>query len=216
MTCGTDAACYTDVQQNRLDGTDPTGFSAVDPQNSIVDRLTAAINYLTAADPRGGWARFATAQGIDWGDIIVAGHSQGGGESAYIAHIHRVLGVLMFSSPVDSDQGVDASWMSTPGATQVARMYGFDDSGDIFDARILASWNAIGMGAFGSPENVAFGNLGSSHELVSSVDLGTPMQAHSLDITDQTPRDADGRPIFAYVWKWMIDQVVSTRSIATS
>jgi hypothetical protein len=204
------------VQQNRLDGTDPTGFSAVDPQNSIVDRLTAAINYLTAADPRGGWARFATAQGIDWGDIIVAGHSQGGGESAYIAHIHRVLGVLMFSSPVDSDQGVDASWMSTPGATQVARMYGFDDSGDIFDARILASWNAIGMGAFGSPENVAFGNLGSSHELVSSVDLGTPMQAHSLDITDQTPRDADGRPIFAYVWKWMIDQVVSTRSIATS
>lgn len=216
MTCGTNAACYTEMQQNRLDGTDPNQFSAVDPQNSIVDRLTAAINYLDAADPRGGWARFATPQGIDWSDIVVAGHSQGGGESAYIAHIHRVLGVLMFSSPVDSDQGVDASWMGTPGATPASRMYGFDDTGDIFAARIRASWNDIGLSAFGKPQNVEFGHLGSSHELISTVHLGTAMQSHSWDITDETPRTPSGHPIFENVWKWMLDQVWSPKPIATS
>jgi hypothetical protein len=216
QTCGTDSTCYTEVQRNRLDGSRPTSFSAVGPSNSIVNRLTDAITHLEASDPLGGWGRFVTHRGINWGDVVVAGHSQGGGESAYIAHIHRVLGVLMFSSPVDSDNGVNASWMAHPGATPLSRMYGFDDTGDIFSARIQASWDAMGLAQFGAPRNVARGITAGSHELISKVKLGTPIQSHSFDINDRTPLAANGQPIFEDVWKWMLDRVWSRTPIAIS
>ena len=215
-TCGTNPTCYTDVQRNRLDGTHPTPFSSVDYENSIVDRLSDAIDHLKSRDPDGGWGRFVGAHGIDWRDIVVAGHSQGGGESAYIAHIHHVLGVLMFSSPVDSDNGVDASWMAHSGATPISRMYGFDDTGDVFSARIQASWNAMGLGTYGAPVNVANGIPAGAHVLISSAPLGTPIQAHSLDITDETPRLADGQPMFESVWKWMLTRVWSSTPIEIS
>ncbi|HEX4442485.1 MAG TPA: hypothetical protein VHZ81_02845 [Galbitalea sp.] len=215
-TCGTNPTCYTSVQRNRLNGTRPTPFSSVDHENSIVDRLTGAIDHLRSRDPDGGWGRFARANGIDWRDIVVAGHSQGGGESAYIAHVHRVLGVLMFSSPVDSDNGVDASWMAHPGATPISRMYGFDDTGDVFSARIQASWEAMGLGVYGAPANVANGIPAGAHVLISSAPLGTPIQSHSLDITDETPRLANGQPIFESVWKWMLTRVWSSTPIEIS
>jgi Alpha/beta hydrolase family len=215
-TCGADSKCYTEVQRNRLDGTRPSSFSAVDPPNSIVDRLTDAVRHLESSDPLGGWGRFVTRHGVDWRDIVVAGHSQGGGESAYIAHIHRVLGVLMFSSPVDSDNGVNASWMAHPGVTPLSRMYGFDDTRDIFAARIRTSWNAMGLGQFGAPRNVAMGIAPGSHELITKAVLGTPIESHSFDITDKTPRATNGQPIFEDVWKWMLDRVWTKTPIAIS
>jgi pimeloyl-ACP methyl ester carboxylesterase len=205
--CKTNAECYGAVQRNRLDGTHPGPYSAVDPQNSIVNRLTSAIRQLEVTDPKGGWERFVSTRGIDWGRIVVAGHSQGGGESAYIAHVHPVRGVLMFSSPVDSDHGVDASWMHQPGATPPSRMYGFDDTGDEFASRILPSWNAIGLGEFGRPANTAEAPPYASHELLSHLDLGGPTSSHLRDITNATPRTKSGESVFEGVWKWMLTQL---------
>ena len=215
-TCGIISTCYTDVQRNRLTGEHPTQYSAVSASNSIVSRFTTAISHLTQSDPSGGWGRFAGPRGIDWRDIVVAGHSQGGGESAYIAHIHHVLGVLMFSSPVDSDNGVDASWMFHPGATSASREYGFDDTGDVFSDRIQASWNAMGLGVFGAPANVAHSIPANAHELLSTAILGNPIESHSLDITDRTPRSPDGSPVFESVWKWMLGRVWTATPIGIS
>jgi hypothetical protein len=206
-TCNTNAECYGAVQQNRLNGTDAGPYSAVNPRNSIVDRLTSAIGHLEISDPNGQWGRFLTAGGIDWRRIVVAGHSQGGGESAYIAHVHPVMGVLLFSSPVDSDNGVDAAWMHTPSATPPSRMYGFDDTGDEFASRILPSWNALGLGKFGRPANTANAPPYASHELLSYLNLGGPTSSHLRDITNATPRTKSGTPVFENVWKWMLTQL---------
>jgi hypothetical protein len=194
-TCGADADCYTRVQRNRLDGSRPSRFSAVDRRNSIVVRMRAAIGRLEGSDPAGGWGRYLDAGGVDWRRVIVAGHSQGGGEAAYISHIHRVRGVLMFSSPVDSDDGVDASWMRVAGATPASRMYGFDDSRDVFYDRIVASWHGLGMA--------------SSHRIITDRDLGGPDASHLATITDQTPRTRDGRPVFTGVWRRMLGDVAN-------
>ena len=204
-TCGMNAACYTHVQRNRLDGSDPSPVSSVNPANSIVARLLDSLRHLQSADVAGRWQQYLPGGRIDWANIVVAGHSQGGGEAAYISHIHAVRGVLMFSSPVDSDHGVNASWMSSPGATPASRMYGFDSSGDVFGARILASWNALGMGAFGAVANVGTAIPAGSHELVSHRDLGTPAEAHVRNITDSVPL-VNGQPMFSAVWKWMLQQ----------
>lgn len=204
-TCGTDAGCYTAVQRNRLDGSDPTTFSSVNPANSIVSRLRESLRHLQRVDVAGHWQQYLSGGGIDWANVVVAGHSQGGGEAAYISHIHAVRGVLMFSSPVDSDNGVNASWMSSRGETPASRMYGFDDSGDVFNARVVASWNALGMGGLSAIANADAAIPAGSHELVSHRDLGTPGAAHLRNITDAVPF-VDGKPVFEAVWKWMLKQ----------
>lgn len=215
-TCGMVSSCYTDVQRNRLTGEHPTMYSDVADSNSIIDRFRIAIQHLASSDPSGGWGRFAGPRGIDWGDIVVAGHSQGGGESAYIAHIHPVMGVLMFSSPVDSLNGVNASWMGHPSATPVSRMYGFDNTGDIFSERIQASWRAMGLDKFGPPANVAHRIPLTAHVLLSHAHIGTQMQSHSFDITNRSPENAAGQPAFENVWKWMLTRVWTGTPIGIS
>ena len=121
------------MQRNRFDGTRPSEFSDVSPAGSIVSRFRDAIAHLDDVDPKGGWGRFVEAdEDIAWQDIVVAGHSQGGGEAAYIAHVRPVLGALMFSSPVESLGPVHAAWMDRPGATPASRMYAIDDVRDVF------------------------------------------------------------------------------------
>jgi hypothetical protein len=226
-TCGVDPRCYTQLQRNRLTGAHPSRFSAVNQQNSILSRLHRALDYLQTSDPHGGWNRFESGTGIDWSRIVVAGHSQGGGESAYIAHIHRVRGALFFSSPVDTVHGVAASWMGSHGATPASCMYGFVDSHDMFYPRIRGSWTKLGMDSFGAPADPLVTSDFTSHEVVSQLGLGRPSQAHLRTITDRTPRTASGSPVFSGVWKWMLAQLysppasakttpVTTRHIANS
>jgi hypothetical protein len=209
--CGTNATCYTDVQRNRLDGSHPSAFSSVNQANSILNRLQDSLAHLRTVDPAGHWQQYLTGHSINWSDVVVAGHSQGGGEAAYISHIHSLRGVLMFSSPVDSDAGINASWMSRPGATPSSRMYGFDDSGDMFSARIIASWNALGMGKFAHTANDVSALPTGSHELVSTRALGDPRQSHLRDITDAVPM-VGRAPVFGPVWNWMLSQPYSAGS----
>jgi pimeloyl-ACP methyl ester carboxylesterase len=208
-TCGEHPKCYTDLQRNRLDGSHKTVFSSVSPADSILTRLQRSLHYLAVTDKQGGWQQYLRGSTIDWHRIVVAGHSQGGGESAYIAHLHRVRGALMFSSPVDTSHGIAASWMGSPGATPAVDMYGFIDRGDVFYNRIRGSWTELGLDRFGSPQNASLAPPYTSHELLSEVDLGRPGEAHLRTITDKTPLSPSGAPVFAPVWKWMLNRLYS-------
>lgn len=208
-TCGADAACYTQVQHNRLTGAAPNRFSAVRPQGSILARFTAAIDAATRRDPSGDWSRYLQDGHPRWSDIVLAGHSQGGGESAYIAHRVRVRGVLMFSSPVAAVPGVVPTWMRSPGATSPSRMYGFDDSHDEFHLGILSAWRALHIP--GEISTAASPPAGT-HLLVTDTRLGTARQAHDRSVSDQSPGVTEGHPRFATRWRWMLGQVLTDRS----
>jgi hypothetical protein len=205
-TCHADPECYGQIQQNRFDGADPTVFSHVGRANSIMARLRASLTYLNTNDPDGGWNRFMTGRSINWQDIVLAGHSQGGGESAYIAHQHAVQGVLMFSSPVDTDHGVSATWMNSPGATPPSRMFGFDDTHDVYYTKIVASWKKLGLPAIAGTPDSAVAPTGS-HQLISTLDLGDPVQSHLRSVNNDTMRNSTGAPIYQPVWTWMLRQV---------
>jgi hypothetical protein len=213
-TCESDPDCYTAVQRNRFDGSAPSRFSHVRPAGSILTRLQLALGYLTHRDPSAGWGRYLnhgdSDDGINWSHIVLAGHSQGGGESAYIAHRFEVQGVLMFSSPVETDHGVAASWMAASGATPSSRMYGLDDVHDVFFKRITGSWRVLGLGAFGRADHGAApipSARADSHELLSTFNLGTPVQAHGRTVNDSGPVTARGVPRFRAVWQWMLGKV---------
>jgi hypothetical protein len=209
-TCGLDAQCYTDVQQNRLTGLHPTKFSDVGVANSITARLRMALAWLTIHDKTGEWQRYLTGTAINWGTIVMAGHSQGGGESAYISHLHSLKGALMFSSPVETDGSVSAAWMTSAGqasagATPASRMYGFVSSGDVFLPKIIGSWSKLGMGSGSMPISGSVPT--GAHTLVSTVALGGPDESHLRSVQDSTVRNAEGVPIFLPTWNWMLAQV---------
>jgi hypothetical protein len=204
-TCRTDPRCYTELQQNRLSGSDASRFSRVGVANSILRRFSAAIEYLQTLDPQGDWGRYVVDGHPVWKNVVFAGHSQGGGESAYIAHLHKVQGVLMFSSPVETFGNVAASWMATPGATPPSRMYGLDDIHDIYFTRITGSWRRLHLGD-PDPKKASAVPTGS-HVLLSGLDIGDPLHSHGRSVDDGGPRTAKGTMTFAPTWTWMLEQV---------
>lgn len=200
-SCGADMACYDDMLANRFDGTDPSRFSRVTAQNAILDRLDDALSYLDVHDPAGHWGRYRSGGEVRWGSVVLAGHSQGGSEAVYIAHLRRVRGVLAFSAPAETVGGRTPSWASTAGATPATRVWGLDDTHDVYAQRIAPTWRALGIGP-GAPARLPRG----AHGLLTTLDLGTPGQAHGRVVSDRTPLDARGEPVLEPVWRWMLRQ----------
>jgi dienelactone hydrolase len=206
--CGVDARCYTQVQRNRFNGTRPSEFSKVDEANSVLSRLQAALDYLTVHDPDGGWGQYTHDEQIDWDNIVVSGHSQGGGEAAYIAHKFRVMGQITFSSPIITDKDHAASWLKTKGKTPTSVMYAFDDSHDEFYPRIIHSWRELHLPGRVLTARVPVPTASDpAHQLVSNRELGNPRLAHLRSVIDFTPVNKKGVPVFEPVWKWMLNQV---------
>lgn len=208
--CGVDAECYTQVQRNRFNGRQPNRFSKVDEANSVLSRLRAALGYLASHDPQGGWNQYSKNGKIDWAHIVVSGHSQGGGEAAYIAHENRVLGQLTFSSPIITDRDISASWLESKGKTPTSVMFAFDDVHDEFYSRIVNSWRELHLPGPTLRDTVPVPSAGQSvHRLVSTLALGDPEQSHLRSVTDFTPVHSNGTPIFEPVWRYLLEQLYS-------
>lgn len=198
-TCAKVASCYGAVQQNRFDGSHPFVKSNVGAANSVLGRLKPALAYLRTQDPRGGWSRYLAGDRVRWDRVVLAGHSQGGGESAYIAHTHRVQGALLFGSPIITDGSTAATWLSTPSSTAASRIYAFDNTNDHFWPRIEPSWQRLGLG---TPQVVGTGSL-TAHALISDINMPS---AHIRLLRNDTPLDASGVPVYEPVWSWMLDR----------
>jgi hypothetical protein len=201
-SCEADMACYGDMLANRFDGSRPTRFSSVGVNDSILVRLQDSLAYLVEHDPAGRWQRYRAGSGVRWRDLVLAGHSQGGGEAAYIAHLHELRGALLFSAPAQSLDERTAGWISLHGATPPSRVWALDDVHDVYAARIAPTWRALGISA-GAPAPLPTG----SHGLLTTLDLGGPGQAHDRIVTDATPLGAGGRPVLEPVWRWMLSRV---------
>ena len=172
------------------------------------------MSRLHGTDPSGGWGRFVDGDRIRWSRIVLAGHSQGGGESAFIAHAHRVSGVLMFGSPVESVDGVTAAWMRRPGVTPASRYYALDSQHDMYAARIRGSWHALRLP--GSPTVIgAEAPARMSHQLVTDVQLGDPHACHVMFIVDRGPQGERGTPLFRGVWLAMLRAVRSPSPVSS-
>jgi hypothetical protein len=204
-TCGRSPHCYTQVQRNRFDGSSMSEWSQVQPGGSIISRLRNALTHLDDADPAGGWNRFLRDGRVQWEHIVVAGHSQGGSEAAFIGHVRTVDGVIMFGAPAISDGRHHASWLDRPGKTPIDRYYALAHRHDQFGARIRPSWHSLALDGARHPFRSGNGTpYGDPHVLVTDVPLPAGSSPHSLVVTDATPRDALGNPVLLPVWNWML------------
>lgn len=209
--CLNDLGCFGEVRANVFDGSDPSSYSDLPASDGVSSRLVALLSYLAARYPREGWGRFLDGGEPAWGSIVMSGHSQGGGEAAFIGTLRRLRGVVALSSPPDTDLSHQpASWLSSVprGPTPLGRIIAFVHSGDPFYARILADWSAMQLGSLGPPTYVdaAAPPYGGTHQLISSAPLPQAVLAthDSTAVDAATPTCSNGAPEYAPVWDYML------------
>lgn len=212
--CRNDLACYGTVRQDDFDGREPNPFVSVAPTNAIQARLVDLLRYLAHHYPAGGWSQFLSGNSPAWSRIVVSGHSQGGGDAAYIAKIRGVEGVVMLSSDVDSTSGtppVAATYLTTGHLTPVARYVGLVHIRDPFFAKIFTDWTALDLQSFGAKISVdqARTPFGHRHELVTSAIVpggrAPALATHdSTAVDSQTPICSNGTRALAPVWRYIM------------
>ncbi len=203
-------ACYENARLEIVDGVDRSDVVDVNQANSIDNRLTKLLEFLAAQYPAEGWSRFLANDKPKWSQIAVGGHSQGGGEAAMTAKIHVVARVVLFSSVVDRIGTQAAPWVVTH-VTPSERYWGLAHDRDGNFPAIRASWDSIGMAAFG-PEVIApeasEPPYGFTHMLVTEVVpiggfVGT--NAHGAPSNDlNTPLGPGGTPLLRDAWRYLL------------
>lgn len=212
--CDTNDACFTNLRGATTFGEDTVyaagspGYNSriinVDAQNSIIGRTVAVIDYLANLDgwDRDYWDQFLIADPQspyvarnfgpaypDWSKIIVAGHSQGGGDAAFIAmHLpggSPVRRVVMFSSPNDNVDGlISASWISEPSSTPLSRYWGLRAARE----GLLGAYTGTNWGLLGGAGNGGVGGDGEAEQDIGD-GSGDPAGSHRLVL------DSSGLPL---------------------
>jgi hypothetical protein len=209
-------ACFEAARLEILDGVDRTTVVDVDPPNSIDNRLTKLLQYLSTSYPEEGWARFLLHGAPKWSQIAVSGHSQGGGEAAMIAKLRVTARVVLFSSVPDTDVAVGLgapvppTWEASH-ATPPDRYWGLAHHHDPAYGAITAGWGALGMTGFGPvvlPEASA-PPYGFTHtlgtDLLPQTGSYLPMAPHNSTAVDAfTPLALDGTPALADAWRYLL------------
>lgn len=208
--------CPGEVRREIITGSDTSPLVAITPANSITGRLTALLTYMHATYPTEGWGQYLVGGQPNWSVITVAGHSQGAGHAGYMAKLHALDRVAMFSGPGDTGNGggSPAQWISLPNVTPAARQFGFTHRSDELVPYALAAfnWDRLGLSAFGVPLLVdgASPPYADSRQLVTEIPIPvsplSPNTApmHGGTVVDVvTPLAVNGDPLYLPVWNYM-------------
>ncbi|MFK8183945.1 MAG: hypothetical protein AB8B99_11270 [Phormidesmis sp.] len=203
--------CHQLVRLSILDGVKRSNNFNVSPENSLYNRLNQLLMYLKQQHPGENWEQYITDnQAINWANIAIAGHSQGGGHAALIAKQHAVARCIMLGAPADfsAKQKSLAPWLSEPHATPAEHYYGFTHAQDKSIQRILSAWKCLGLSKFGPPVNVdqaTDSRYQASHQLITNAQPSRPGKYHGCVAVDaNTPLRPDGTPAFAPVWQYLL------------
>ncbi|HWB28803.1 MAG TPA: hypothetical protein VG738_25190 [Chitinophagaceae bacterium] len=193
-----DSACFDKFRQEIMFGTPVSDSVNVDSTNSIINRFQKLLEWLVKNDPKGGWDEFIKGHDIQWGKILVGGHSQGAGHCVYAGKHFKVAGVLIFSGPQDYRVAFNspALWLGTKSATPLNRYYAFLHIKDQYDVRRQLANCAKAMG-MAMPDSVHVSPgvplHTTKHILVNNIETGN---AHMSTLL----------PEFKNVWEYMLKQ----------
>lgn len=200
----------------------------VDTANSIVNRLVSLLAYLSTVktdwDPDPGyWRQFLVRDANspyvvsygnvypDWSRIILAGHSQGGANAAFLAlHLpsaNKLHRVVMFSSPDDHVGDAAASWIAETSSTPLDRFWGLRNANEgVFGSFVSTNWGklgGIGVGGDGARGEVKVGDgsgdpKGSHRIVITQPDYGSALKNHNSTAVNGAHNKAV-RKIWAYL-----------------
>jgi hypothetical protein len=210
--CPPDGDCWEKLRLATIYGGE-TDKLVVTRANSIENRLVKVLAFLDSQHPEEGWSRYLKDDSPKWSEIIMAGWSQGGGNAALIARDHKVARVIMLEAPVDRTQVTPpadpAPWLSDPHVTPVKRYFGLAHIRSVNTLAFFESaWHLLGMDRFGPTVDVDTEEppFNRTHQLATDVQPVPPgARFHQSVVVDAvTPKDADGRPVLAVAWQYLM------------
>jgi hypothetical protein len=197
------SGCHELVRREVILGTDSSTLVDVNFDNSIVNRLNRLLAYLETTYPSEGWDTYRDAGGIvQWNLVVVSGHSQGAGHTAYISKLVQVDRAVLFSGTEP------APWtFSGTFATPVENMYALAHTLEPSYGPIQASWDHIGIPGLPTSADSSFPPANESHQFsTSNLDCtGDPQSAgfyHNCASVDgwMPPPLLDQTPFFQFAW----------------
>ncbi|MFP5439475.1 MAG: T9SS type A sorting domain-containing protein [Bacteroidia bacterium] len=218
----TDITCHGRARLEVFDGTDRHPDITVDQNNCIQRRTQKLLQYLATHYPTENWAQYMDGNTIQWNNIIVSGHSQGGGHAGIISKLYEVDRVVMFAA-TDwvTAQARTAEWISWDGPTPAERYYGFvhrDDEMVNFLIEQL-TWQDYSMDSFGALTLVdtAIPPYGNSHMLYTGhIPDNDPTKFHGSVVSDlYTPMDGNS-PVFLPVWDYLINSSPTAATVTVN
>lgn len=216
----TDQNCFWDVRQAVITGSFSQDIS-IAQADAIVTRLQKLLVYLNLTYPNAGWGQYLLGNGaVNWSEVVVGGHSQGGGHAAVMAKNYSLSRACYFASPPDWNNGTmlphdePAAWEGLPGVTPSSSQFGFAGLNDtsVPWSQLQVIWQALGLSIYGAAVEIDTNSIPSgttSHMFTtdlapntSSSDPGNP--SHGITVRDAfTPLNPDGSPVFDPAWGYL-------------
>ncbi len=209
--CGgtTDETCHGRARREIWTGDDTHERLNITPANSILNRLRKLLEYLEGNYPEDNWQQYLEDSNIVWENIVVAGHSQGGGHAGFAAKLFEVDRSIMIAAS-DWVQNQTALWIRTPGPTPDDRYYGFIHLEDTPAINIIMpTWEDYGILNHGTPVIVdnntpPYNNV---HGLITNTIIPDEnVRAHNFVIVDLVTPNAEDYDGYLYsdVWKYLL------------
>jgi Secretion system C-terminal sorting domain len=216
-----DSFCFDKVRNEIINGTEQSTLVQVNPVNSIVGRLRSALQSLNSQYPTENWGQYLTGNQLNWENIIVAGHSQGGGHAGLMAKQFSVHKAIMLAAPKDyfTNLNKPAHWYRLASQTSACRYFGFthqNDNQGCTPLQQLQNYTLLGMPAFGAPTAVesTASTFNSSHTLISTLPGLSGSNAHNIVAVDILAANQCGKHIFTPVWSYLLTaQCVTTSTL---
>jgi|GEM_PF-660491 len=187
-----DPTCAEAFRQMRVLGDGPSRSVTNPPSEAIVRRLNVALKALALGRPKDGWDQYLVGGAPAWDRIVVSGMSQGAGMAAYIAKVHPVARVVLFSSPWDSTgrSQQPAPWLSAPSATPPERWYAEYHHRENTAQLLQRAYEAL--------------RIPTDHVYV--FDLDVPKGSRSNSVANPFHVDTISNPGYAAQWKVMFGE----------
>ncbi len=171
-----DVTCHDRARREVIDGIDRHTQINVDADNSILNRLSKLLQYLSITYPARNWDQFDVNGEIKWENIIVSGHSQGASLAAMIGLDYPVKRVVMWSVMDFLNNGSVPNWVDN--SQKKDKLYAWIHPKDeqIPFEKALIGWEKLGMMENGMV-NVAcaLSPYSDSHILYSTLTPPSPL-----------------------------------------
>jgi len=200
---------FAKCRQEIFDGTNQTSGVSVDTNNCIKNRLYKLLLYLQSTYPTQNWSQYILNGQVNWSKIVVAGHSQGGGHSFFIAKKVAVDKAISFSS-IDWNSALNrsAAWVTQTGATPINKFYSFNGTRDEVFSYTNVQTQLADMGITGSSVSIDnnISPYSSTHRLTTSTTPAlsiAPFPNHNLTCLDMSvPKTSSGNVTTAFINAW--------------
>jgi hypothetical protein len=167
------------TRMNQFDGKGRTPANANTQRfDSIEERVIKGIQYLVTADPGADWGWYLNQDGtMRWSDGCFIGYSYGASHLAVIARYVR-LGLGVSVSGPQAEGFPNATWLKTPSATPVERMWAMWGSQD------EPAPTDNGYASHYTTTTMTLGYIGSVVHTTVGGALGTPplMGSHRISV----------------------------------